>query len=243
MHAPPTSVQWVCSAPLLSDYRPATNDGPDAGEGVTYLYVGGKPMRRDYAADALFLAPLDGRRGWYESGIVLRPLHENNMLVQIGISRWQRFNYRPHVAIAWALPGTTVVHYKDTGIMLDGTKLHRLGISVQDGTLRLLADGRVVCSTGAAQFVTPAEGKYFQVRTETSVVGRNGNARVWGLRFKRDSDRRLTIFRTDCILHRKGIYWYALGAGAFAARGAFYPSEATYFTGVDPNAPCRLESR
>jgi hypothetical protein len=92
---------WTCSVPLLPDYKPSTN-AVDVGEGVTYLYAGDRDLRADYGADAVFTTPLDGRRGWYDSAIHFAPL--DNEDAQIEISRWERFDYRPHVAIAWALP-------------------------------------------------------------------------------------------------------------------------------------------
>jgi hypothetical protein len=210
------------------------------GEGVTYLYVGDKHLHWNYGADAEFTTALDGRRGWYDSGVRLGPRKENNGFVQIEISRWERFDYRAHVAIAWALPHARVVEYRDTGLMLPDGVPHGLGIYVRDRRVQLTVDGRVVCSTQASYFIAPSEPKYFQVRSETSVVGSNGAARVSNLRLKRDADPSARPYPTDCILHRHGIFWTYLGTAGFAARGAFYPEEATYFTGIDPSKRCRI---
>jgi len=230
-------VKWDCSTPLLPDFTPKVSD-PDVGEGVAYLYAGDRNLHADYGADALVTTPLDGKRGWYGSSVRLGPLDEDNGLVQIMISRWQRFDYRPHVAIAWGLPHTTTPHYKDTGIMLDESP-HRLGIFVKDGRVRLVVDGRVICSTGASAFVSAKAAKYFQIRTETSVIGRNTRVVVSDIRLKRDNDAKPRPFATDCALHRHGIFFESIGGNAFAARGAFYPDEATFFTGTDPAKPAR----
>lgn len=217
--------------------------GVAEGEGVSYLYIGAKDLHSHYGADALFVAPLDGQRGWYDSGVRLGPLNENNGFVQIEISRWQRFDYKAHAAVAWALPHGKVVEYRDTGLMLADGVAHELGIFVYSGLVHLLVDGRVICSARAAAFVTSTEPKYFQVRTETSVVGSNGGAYVSRLLLKRDADRFVLSYVTDCVLHRYGIYWKEIGAGSFAARGAFYPNEALFFTGTDPTARCRTSAR
>jgi hypothetical protein len=231
-------VHWACASPLLPDFRAGASSSQDVGEGVTYVYVGDEHLDLDYGADAKFTTMLDRRRGWYDSAVRLGPLKENNGFAQVEISRWERFRYRQHVAIAWALPHTNIVEYRDTGLILADGVPHRLGIYVRDGLLELVVDGRVVCSTQASYFVGSSERKYFQVRTETSVVGSNGNARVSDLRLKRDADAGARPYRTDCVLHRHGIFWTYLGAGRFAARGAFYPQEATYFTGIDPSKSC-----
>jgi hypothetical protein len=224
--------------PLLGDYKGASGSDPDVGEAVTYLYAGDKGMHQSYGADALFTMPLDGRHGWYDSTLRLGPYIEDNGFVQIEISRWARFNYKQHVAVSWSVPHGIVQH-KDTGLLLDDRVAHRLAIAVSGGRVDLRADGREICSAPASSFVTPASRKYFQVRSETSVVGRNGNARVSDVHLKRDTDATSRPFASDCVLHRHGIYWEYLGAGKFVARGAFYPNEATYFTGVDPSTPCR----
>jgi hypothetical protein len=124
---------WTCSVPLLPDYRPKTN-AVDVGEGVTYLYVGDRHLRADYGADAVFITPLDGRRGWYDSAI--------------------------HSTVAQ-------------------------------------------------------------------------------LRLKRDSDHAPVAFESQCIMHRYGIFWQHTSPGTFVARGAFYPNESTFFTGVAPDSRCR----
>jgi hypothetical protein len=49
-------------------------------------------------------------------------------------------------------------------------------------------------------------------------------------------DRRL---RADCILHRNGIFWQEQRPGTFAVRGAFYPGESTFFTGVTADSRCK----
>jgi hypothetical protein len=202
--------------------------------------MGSRDLHSRYNASADFVAPLDGRSGWYDSTLRLGPLHENNGFVQIEISRWERFRYRQHAAVAWALPRSSVVEYRDTGFMLPDGVAHRLGITVRNGLLRLTVDGQVVCSTRASYFVRPSERKYFQVRTETSVVGSNSAAKVSNLRLKRDSDASSLPYQTDCILHRYGLFWEYLGAEGFAARGAFYPNESTFFTGIDPSKPCHI---
>jgi hypothetical protein len=231
---------WSCPVRMLPEYKAKESGSADAGEGVTYLYMGGKDLHSGYDASADFTAPLDGRRGWYDSALRLGPLKENNGFVQIEISRWERFHYEQHVAVAWALPHASVVEYRDTGFMLADGVAHRLGISVRNGLLRLTVDGRVVCSTRASYFVDSSERKYFQVRTETSVVGSNGAARVSNLRLKRDSDVIELPYRTDCILHRYGVFWEYRGAAGIVARGAFYPNESTFFTGIDPSKHCRI---
>ena len=223
---------------MLADYSGAGNSDPDVGEAVTYLYAGDKNMHANYGADAVFTAPLDGRRGWYDSTLRLGPYLEDNGFVQIEISRWQRFNYRPHIGVAWSVPHGTVQH-KDTGLMLDDRAAHRLAIAVSAGRVDLRADGREICSAPASSFVAPERRKYFQVRSETSVFGRNGSSQVRDIRLKRDSDNAARPFASDCILHRHGIYWEHIGGGRFTARGAFYPDEATYFAGRDPSKPCR----
>ena len=229
---------WTCSVPLLPDYKPKTNT-VDVGEGVTYLYVGNRRLRSDYGADAVFTTPLDGRRGWYDSAIHFGPFDNEDVTAQIEISRWARFDYRPHIAIAWALPGSKTVEYKDTSLFVDDGRPHRLGIYVRDGSLRLLVDDRTVCSAPASRFVSPSERKYFQIRTETSVPGSNSSAVVMQLRLKRDSDSAAIAFVSHCIMHRHGIFWQERSPGTFAARGAFYPSESTFFTGVTPDSRCK----
>lgn len=228
--ASPAIVRWTCATPLLSDYR-ATGGDAEIGEGVSYVYAGSRNLHADYGADALFTLPLDGRHGWYDAGIHLAPLVESTSTVQIEISRWQRFDYRAHVAIAWSSARGTTVEYKDTGMMLDGRVPHRLGIYVRGDRLRLLVDNRVICSTAASPFVSPGERKYFQIRTETSVLGANTRATVSQIRLKRDSESQPSAVRGDCVMHRHGIFWQPARAGGFVARGAFYPGEATFFTG------------
>jgi hypothetical protein len=90
-----------------------------------------------------------------------------------------------------------------------------------------------------ANFVKPGEQKFVEIRTETSVVGRNGGASVTDIRLKRDSDARARPYASDCVMHRYGISWRPIGPGVFKASGAFYPNEATFFTGADPNTRCR----
>jgi len=231
---------WSCPVQMLPEYKAKESGSSDTGEGVTYLYMGDKELHSSYDASADFTVPLDGRHGWYDSALRLGPLKENNGFVQIEISRWERFRYKQHAAFAWALPHTSVVEYRDTGFMLADGVAHRLGISVRNGLLRLNVDGQVICSTYASYFVGPLERKYFQVRTETSVVGSNSAARVSNLRLKRDFDVSDLPYHTDCILHRYGVFWEYLGGEGFAARGAFYPSESTFFTGVNPSKPCRI---
>ena len=231
-------VRWNCSVPLLPDYKTKTSKDPDVGEGVSYLYIGDKHLHSNYGADAEFTAPIDGRRGWYDSGLRLGPLNENYASVQIEISRWKRFNYQQHVALAWSVPHGEV-EYRDTGLLLADGVPHRLGIFVREGLVHLLVDSRDICSTRAAYFVGSSQPKYFQVRTETSVVGSNGHARVWDLRLKRDADAVARPYASDCILHRFGIFWGRVGAGSFVAHGAFYPNEALFFTGADPATSCR----
>ena len=193
---------WTCSVPLLLDYKPQTNVA-DVGQGVAYLYVGDRQLRANYGADAMFTMPLDGQRGWYDSAIHFGPLHNEDAFAQIEISRWARFDYRPHIAIAWALPRSKTVEYKDTSLFLDDGRPHRLGIYVRDGSLRLLVDERTICSAPALLFVSPSEPKYFQIRTETSAPGNNSRAIVTQLRLKRDADgaRRVLSQRIDA-LHR-----------------------------------------
>jgi hypothetical protein len=233
---------WTCSVPLLPDYNPKAN-APDVGEGVTYVYVGDTHLRNNYGADASFSTRLDERRGWYDSGIHFGPLHNEDVSAQIEISQWQRFDYRPHVAIAWALPHGASEQYKDTGLFLDDGRPHRLGIYVRGGMLRLLVDNRTICAAPARLFVKPSEPKYFQIRTETSMPGTNGRATVSQIRLKRDTDPHPVTFRSDCIMHRNGIFWQQIAPQVFAVRGAFYPGEATFFTGIDPDKPCRITSK
>lgn len=238
-----TSVRWTCSVPILSSYQPKTQ-GPDVGEAVSYLFVGykaplsSKVFRADYGADALFVAPLDRKNGWYDSGVRLGPMNENNGFVQIEISRWERFGFKPHVGVAWALPRANSVDYRDLGLMLADGVAYRLGIYVDGGLIHLLVDNRSLCSTAASQFVSFSEPKYFQVRTETSVVGSNGRASVSDLRLKRDSDALPRPFQTDCILHRYGVFWQYIRNGRFVAQGAFDPRKTTFFKGIDPTKPC-----
>ena len=229
---------WTCSVPLLPDYELKTN-AIDVGEGVTYLYVGDPRLHADYGADAVFTTPLDGRRGWYDSAIHFGPFGNEKVVAQIEISRWARFDYRPHIAIAWALPNSSTVEYKDTPLFVDDGRPHRLGIYVRDGSLRLLADNRTICSAPASRFVNPSERKYFQIRTETSALGSNGRARVTQVRLKRDTDNAPLAFTSHCIMHRNGIFWQERSLGTFAARGAFYPRESTFFTGLTPGSRCK----
>ncbi len=229
---------WTCSVPLLPDYKPKAN-ATDVGEGVTYLYVGSRNLHTDYGADAVFRTPLDGRRGWYDSAIHFGPLDNEDVVAQIEISRWARFDYRPHIAIAWALPHSKTVEYKDTDLFVDDGRPHRLGIYVRDGSLRLLVDNRMICTARASLFVSPSERKYFQIRTETSVPGNNSRATVTQLRLKRDPDSTPMAFHSRCILHRNGIFWEETSTGAFDARGAFYPNESTFFTGLTPDSRCK----
>jgi hypothetical protein len=134
---------WTCSVPLLPDYKPKTNTA-DVGEGVTYLYVGDRHLRTDYGADAVFTTPLDGRRGWYDSAIHFGAFGNEDVFAQIEISRWARFDYRPHVAIAWALPHSTVVEYRDTSLFLT-TDAHIRSVST-------FAPGRCACSSTTGRF-------------------------------------------------------------------------------------------
>jgi hypothetical protein len=237
---------------MLPDFKAKTGGDPDVGEGVTYLYagdlhprwqhgrfVGESGLRTNYGVDGLFTAPLDGRRGWYDSAVRLGPLNENNGYVQIETSRWQRFGYAQHVAVAWGVAHTNDVEYRDLGLMLADNVPHRLGIYVSNGLIHLLVDGRVVCSTRASYFVAPLGPKYFQMRTETGVVGSNTRARLSDVRLKRDGDVVARPYASDCVLHRYGIFWESVGHGSYLARGAFYPSEALFFTGLDPSTPCR----
>jgi len=232
------SALWTCSVPLLPDYKPKTN-AVDIGEGVTYLYVGDRRLRADYGADAMFTTPLDGRRGWYDGAIHFAPLDDENVTAQIEISRWARFDYRPHIAIAWALPRSKSVEYRDTNLFVDDGRPHRLGIYVRNGLLRLLVDDRTICSAPAARFVSPSERTYFQIRTETSAPGHNSRAAVTQLRLKRDRDRGPVTYDSHCIMHRNGIFWQETRPGTFAARGAFYPNESTFFTGVTSDSRCK----
>lgn len=244
-------VPWSCSVPMLVIPKIKATAVADVGEGVTYLYVGdkhprwnhgrydGEPdLRTDYGAEALFTTPLDGRRGWYDSGIRLGPLNENNGFVQIETSRWDRFAYKQHAAVAWAVPHASVVEYRDLGLALADDKPHRLGIFVWDGSVHLLVDRRIICSTRASYFVADSEPKYFQIRTETSAIGTNTGARLADIRLKRDGDAFSRPYTSDCVLHRFGIFWEPVGHHSYAARGAFYPSETVYFTGLDPSQPC-----
>lgn len=233
------AVAWNCVVPMLPDYAAKVKE-PNVREGVTYLYVGAKNLHENYAADALLRENLDGKHGWYDAGIRLGPLNENNGLVQLEETRWQRFGYALHVAVAWGRPHTTTIFYKDLPIMLSDSAPHRLGMSVRRGRLSLIVDGRAICTTRASYFVSGPERKYFQVRDETGAIGRNGNAVVSDLRLKRDNDAALHAFRSDCILHRFGIFWASTGRhGEFASRGAFYPTEALYFTGRQADQPCK----
>jgi hypothetical protein len=168
------SIRWNCPVPMLRDYKDDVAGGTDVGEGISYLYDGDKHLRSNYGADALFTAPIDGRQGWYDTALRLGPYAENNGFVQVEISRWKRFDYKQHVAVAWSVPHGSVVEHRDTGLMLADGVPHRLGIFVRDGLLRMFVDGRLLCSTHASNFVASSERKYFQVRTETSVVGSNG---------------------------------------------------------------------
>jgi hypothetical protein len=245
VHAPPAAlgaaqtVHWTCTTTLLPDYKASVTNDPDVGEGVAYVYVGDRHLHTNYAVEATVTAPTSGRRGWYDTSIRLGPLIENEAYVQVDVSHWRRFDYRPHVAIAWSLPHGASSGYKDTGIMLDD-RPHRLGIAVRGDLLRLLVDGSMICSTRASYFVSTAARTYFQIRTETSAPGTNSGARVANLRLKRDIDTALRPYASDCIMHRHGIFWQYMGAGSYAARGAFYPDEATFFTGLDPETACRI---
>ena len=165
---------------------------------------------------------------------------DEDVFAQIEISRWARFDYRPHVAIAWALPHSTVVEYRDTSLFLDDGHPHQLGVYVRAGSLRLLVDNRTICSAPASRFVKPSERKYFQVRTETSVPGNNSRAIVSELRLKRDADPAPIAFASRCILHRNRIFWEEQRPGTFVARGAFYPNESTFFSGVTPASRCKI---
>ncbi len=207
---------------------------------MSYLYLGDADMHSDYAAQARVVAPTDGMAAWYDTGLRLGPLNENNGFVQIEVSHYPRFKYRGHIAIVWSVPHGKIVQYRDTGLMVRDRTSVTLGIGVSGGRVHLLMNGHEVCSTGAGQFVNSGERKYFQVRTETAAEGRNTASRVSDIGIKRDSDVRVRRFSSDCILHMKGIYWSPMPAGSFAARGAFYPSEATFFTGLAPDTQCRI---
>lgn len=233
-------VHWACSTPLLPDMPASSSDNdPDVGEGVSYLYVGSKHLTSDYAVDAAFTLPSAGKRGWYGNSIRLGPLVENNGWVQIMLVREPRFDYRAHVAVAWGLPHTSVVYFKDTGIAYSDDRPHRLGISVAKDKLLLWVDGRELCSTSAAQFASSRERKYFQVRSEVGVIGSAGAGTVRDIRLKTDVDRSLMPLTIACEMRRHGVAWYETGPGMFDVRGAYYANEATIFTGTDPNAPCR----
>ncbi len=233
---------------MLPDYR-ATGKINDQGEAISYIYVGYKharsngrlverAFRSSYGAWASFLAPLDGRHGWYDSGVSVHSFNDRYAFAQIEVSRYERFDYRAHVAVVWELPNGSSEGYKDLGMMLSDAP-HRLGAYVREQTLYLSVDGRPVCSTAAVNFVSPSEAKYFQVRTETSVVGSNGGATTWDLRVKRDDDLVPRAYQTDCILHHHGISWRYVGSGRFVASGAFDPSAPHIFAGLDPTKPCR----
>jgi hypothetical protein len=232
---------WTCSVPLLPDYKPSTN-AVNVGEGVTYLYAGGRYLHTDYGADAVFTTPLDGRKGWYDSAIHFAPIDNEDVTAQIEISRWERFNYRPHIAIAWALPHSKTVEYKDTNLFVNDGRPHRLGIYIRGGSLRLLVDDRTICFAPAALFIKLSERTYFQIRTETSTPGTNTHAIVSQLRLKSDSDNAPVAYNSHCIMHRNGIFWQPMSPGMFDARGAFYPNETTFFTGATSASSCQVST-
>lgn len=238
--APSTSVHWNCSTALLPDFKPQGAANPNVGEGVAYLYAGHRDLHTNYGAAATFVAPIEARHGWYDTGIRLGPLNENNGFVQVEISHWARFDYRGHVAIVWALPHTTTVQYRDTGLFVSDKSSSLLSIMVRDQIVHLAVNGRDVCSTAATPFVSSSEQKYFQIRTETGLEGDNTGARVSNLRLKRDGDTALKPFASHCLFHGWGVSWKPTATNTFKAVGAFYPGEARFFTGLMPDTACKI---
>lgn len=233
-------VHWACTTPLLPAFVSKGKDEPDIGEGIAYIYMGDKNLHSDYLAEATFTSPLDGKHRWYDTGLKLGPLNENLGSVQIEVSRYQRFDYRAHVAIVWSLPHDANVEYRDTGLMIRDGATARLGIAVHGGLIHLQLNGKDVCTTGAAQFVSASERKYFQVRTETAAEGHNTSAVASNLRLKTDAELRTHPFRAHCKLQMRGVSWQRMGSGSFEARGAFYPNEASLFTGLEPGSTCKI---
>jgi hypothetical protein len=234
-----TKVHWNCTTAFLPDVRFSNVKSVSQGEAISYLYIGAKGLYQDYAARATFVSPIDVKSDWYDSGLRLGPLRESHGFAQVEVSHWRRFDYKGHIAIAWALPNTSDIQYRDTGLLVrDGASVD-IGIAVKAGILHMLVDGKDICSTSASQFVSPKETKYFQVRTETAAVGHNSGARVTSLALKRDSSANLEAFQTNCILHGYGIYWEPLSSGSFVARGSFYATEDSFFTGLESESQCK----
>jgi hypothetical protein len=232
-------VHWNCTPAFLPEVRLADAKDANQGEAISYLYIGAKDLHQDYVAQAKFISPIDVKSDWYDSGLRLGPLRENNGFAQLEVSHWRRFDYKGHIAVSWQLPNTSDVQYRDTGLMArDGASVV-LGISVKGDTLHMRVNGVDICSTRAGQFVSAKDAKYFQVRTETAALGHNSGARVAAVALKRDSDTKLNPFQTNCVLHRFGIYWEPLSGSAFTARGSFYPTEDSFFTGLQPASRCK----
>jgi len=232
-------VHWSCTRPLLPD-PPKSTDGDDAdvGEGISYLFVGSKRMSTNYGVSAMFSTPSAGKRGWYGNSIMLKDWEEGTGAVQLMLIRQKRFNYRPDIAVSWAVPHSAGV-FKDTGIVYGNDSPHLLGIFVANGAISLRVDGRTVCSALAATFFAPERKKFIEIRSEAAIVGSAGAGTVSDIRYKSDVDEALRPYTIACEMRRHGVAWVETRPGVFDVRGAYYPDEATLFTGTDPNAPCR----
>ncbi len=234
-----SSNPWRCSVHLLPDFVDSTSNPNENKQGTSYLYVGARQMTNDYRAEATFTLPRTGQsRGFYGNSIRLGPLRENYAFVQVMLIRWKRFNFSQHIAIAWAYP-EGIVQLKDTDLAYpDRHSSHRLGIGVAGRLLSLYVDGSAICTASSDHFVRPNAAKYFQIRTETNQVGFAGSGTVRVVKLKRDSDVSPKLYESHCEFHGYGVSWVPLGGGAFRVAGAFYPNEATYFSGITPDSKC-----
>ena len=234
-----SSVNWLCNVPLLSPPAARENSLTPSGEGVSYLYVGSRDLKTNYAVQVRLKSPVDGSRGWYDSGIRLGPLNENGAFVQIEVSHWKRFRYAGHLGIAWAVADSHAINYRDTPLKVSSGSDVYLGIAVKSGVLKLSVNGRSICSATAAEFVAVNERKYFQIRTETTAIGRNTGAKVLEVLFKRDQDLTLNPYPTQCIFEGRGVRWGWVTGVAFDAQDAYQSAGRTLFTGVAPNSACK----
>ncbi len=234
-----SSSPWRCSVHLLHDFVDNTSNPNEDKQGTSYLYAGARQMTNDYRAEATFTLPRTGQsRGFYGNSVRLGPLRENYAFVQVMLIRWKRFNFGQHIAIAWAYPEGTV-QLKDTDLVYPDRRFsHRLGIGVSGHLLSLYVDGSAICTTSSDHFVRANAAKYFQIRTETNQVDFAGSGTVLALKLKRDSDASPKGYESHCEFHGYGVSWLPLGGGAFRVAGAFYPNEATYFSGIAPDTKC-----
>jgi hypothetical protein len=225
VNAAPSILQ--CNGHLLPDYvdRSPWDDGNH--EGVSDLYVGAHRTVHNYLTQATFTLPrTPQRKGFYGNGIRLGPLKEDYAFIQVMLVRERRFDFADHVAVAWALPYSSKVVFKDTNLLYrDNDPSHRLGIRVIGGALTLYVDGSVLCTARSDHFVRSGSAKYFQIRTETDVPGFFGSGTVRDIALKTDAEKAPRPFRSDCEFHGYGVSWIALGRGAYRSQAITMPTK------------------